>query len=114
MINNNISYYLTLIFRVRALRGELHSFCGTWLRCNSLEWNGALKRRPRGPREAGDRAAQGMLRSRSTHKGAPASRFGVASSCGRHCSALRGRIPRRCALPYTAKTVHFTPSNYRI
>jgi hypothetical protein len=25
MINNNISYYLTLTFRVRALRGELHS-----------------------------------------------------------------------------------------
>ncbi|SCX39153.1 hypothetical protein SAMN05720354_102144 [Nitrosospira sp. Nsp1] len=39
MINNNISYYLTLTFRVRALRDELHSFCGTWLRCNSLEWN---------------------------------------------------------------------------
>ncbi|BCT67746.1 hypothetical protein NNRS527_01334 [Nitrosospira sp. NRS527] len=39
MINNNISYYLTLIFRVRTLRGELHSFCGTWLRCNFLEWN---------------------------------------------------------------------------
>ena len=39
MINNNISCYLTLTFWVRALRGELHSFCGTWLRCNSLEWN---------------------------------------------------------------------------
>ncbi|MEO8997001.1 MAG: hypothetical protein ABI284_06075, partial [Nitrosospira sp.] len=30
---------MTLTFRVRALRGELHSFWGTWLRCNSLEWN---------------------------------------------------------------------------
>ena len=39
MINNNISYYLTLTFRARALRGELHSFWGTGLRCNSLEWN---------------------------------------------------------------------------
>ncbi|SCX37268.1 hypothetical protein SAMN05720354_10114 [Nitrosospira sp. Nsp1] len=39
MINNNISYYFTLTFRVRPLRGELHSFWGTWLRCNSLEWN---------------------------------------------------------------------------
>ncbi|SHL23590.1 hypothetical protein SAMN05216428_101585 [Nitrosospira sp. Nsp11] len=39
MINNNISIYLTLTFRVRALLEELHSFCGTWLRCNSLEWN---------------------------------------------------------------------------
>ncbi|SCX47543.1 hypothetical protein SAMN05720354_10742 [Nitrosospira sp. Nsp1] len=39
MINHNISYYLTLTFRVRALRGELHSFWDTWLRCNFLEWN---------------------------------------------------------------------------
>src|SRR5678815_1385801 len=57
MINSNISYYLTLTFRVRALRGELHSFCGTWLRCNSLEWNGAPKRRLRDPAQRGSDSA---------------------------------------------------------
>ncbi|SCY20213.1 hypothetical protein SAMN05216308_105185 [Nitrosospira sp. Nsp13] len=39
MINNNISYYLTLTFWVRPLRGELHGFCGAWLRYNALKWN---------------------------------------------------------------------------
>ena len=53
MINDNISYYLTLTFRVRPLRGELHRFCGAWLRCNFLEWNGAPKHRPRGPAKRG-------------------------------------------------------------
>ncbi|BCT68832.1 hypothetical protein NNRS527_02438 [Nitrosospira sp. NRS527] len=57
MINNNISYYLTLTFLVRALRGELHGFWGTWLRCNSLEWNGAPKRRPRSPAQRGSGSA---------------------------------------------------------
>ncbi len=27
-------------FLVSSLRGGLNSFYGTWLRCNSLEWNG--------------------------------------------------------------------------
>ncbi|BCT69421.1 hypothetical protein NNRS527_03042 [Nitrosospira sp. NRS527] len=57
MINNNISYYLTLAFRVRSLRGEVYGFCGTWLRCNFLEWNGAPKRRPRGPAKRGSGSA---------------------------------------------------------
>jgi hypothetical protein len=39
MINNNISYYLTLAFRVKSLRDESHRFFDTWLRCNLLEWN---------------------------------------------------------------------------
>ena len=56
MINNNISYYLTLIFWVRPLRGELHSFCGTWLRCNSVEW-GASERRTRDPAKWGSGSA---------------------------------------------------------
>ena len=56
MINNNISYYLTLTFWVRPLRGELHSFCGTWLRCNSLEW-GASERRTRDPAKRGSGSA---------------------------------------------------------
>jgi hypothetical protein len=25
---------------VSSLHGGLHDFCGTWLRCNSLQWNG--------------------------------------------------------------------------
>ncbi|SCX78206.1 hypothetical protein SAMN05216308_101176 [Nitrosospira sp. Nsp13] len=53
MINNNISCYLTLAFWVSPLRGELHRFCGTWLRCNFLEWNGAPKRRTRAPAKRG-------------------------------------------------------------
>ena len=70
MINNNISNYLTLTFPVvRALRGELHSFRGTWLRCNFLEWNGAPKRRPRNPAKRGS-GSVGMPRQRSTSKGA--------------------------------------------
>jgi hypothetical protein len=56
MINNNISYYLTLTFRVRPLRGELHSFCGTWLRSNFLEW-GAPERGTRGPAKRGSGSA---------------------------------------------------------
>ncbi|SCX61612.1 hypothetical protein SAMN05720354_12829 [Nitrosospira sp. Nsp1] len=57
MINNNISYHLAFTFRVRSLRGELHSFWGTWLRCNSLEWNGAPKRRPRDSAQRGSGSA---------------------------------------------------------
>jgi hypothetical protein len=57
MINNNISYYLALTIQVRSLRGELHSFWGTWLRCNFLEWNGAPKRRPRGSAQRGSGSA---------------------------------------------------------
>src|SRR5687768_2371546 len=30
-------------FLVSSLRGGLNSFCGTWRRCNSLEWNGHSK-----------------------------------------------------------------------
>jgi hypothetical protein len=39
MIDNDIFYYLILIFQVRPLQGGLHNFCGTWRRCNFLEWN---------------------------------------------------------------------------
>ncbi|PTR05109.1 hypothetical protein C8R32_1304 [Nitrosospira sp. Nsp5] len=39
MIRKEFLYYLTLTFSVSPLRGGLHSFCGTWLRCNFLEWN---------------------------------------------------------------------------
>ena len=56
MINKNILCYLTLTFRVSPLRGRLHSFCGAWLRCNSLEW-GAPERRTRGPAKRGSGSA---------------------------------------------------------
>jgi hypothetical protein len=57
MINNNISYYLALTFRVRTVRGEVYGFWGTGLRCNSLEWDGAPQRRPRGPAKRGSGSA---------------------------------------------------------
>ncbi len=112
MINNNISYYLTLTFWLRPLRGELHSFCGTWLRCNFLEWNGAPKRRPRGPAKRGS-GSVGDAATAFTYWGARILLRG-RTFLRKACSALRGRIPRRCALPCTPKTAHFTPSNYRI
>ena len=58
MIHNDFLRHLTFIFMVSSLQGRLCDFCGTWLRCNSLEW-GAPERRPRGP-ASGDRAAAGM------------------------------------------------------
>ncbi len=71
MINNNVSYYLMLTFRVRTLRGELHSFCGTWLRCNFLEWSGAPKRRPRGPAQRGSGSAGDVAIALHTQRGRP-------------------------------------------
>ena len=56
MINKNILCYLTLTFRVSPLRGRLHSFCGAWQRCNSLEW-GALEHGTRGPAQRGSGSA---------------------------------------------------------
>ncbi len=40
MIYKNFLRNLTFTFMVSSLRGGLRIFCGTWLRCNSLEWNG--------------------------------------------------------------------------
>jgi len=48
----------------------------------------------RGVPQSGDRAAAGVSRPRKESDGAFASRYGVASSFGRHCSALRGRTIR--------------------
>ncbi|MDN5934991.1 MAG: hypothetical protein L0H75_02290 [Nitrosospira sp.] len=39
MIYQSLLHHFTFTVLVRPLRGELHGFCGTWLRCNSLEWN---------------------------------------------------------------------------
>jgi len=42
-IHKDLPQYSTFTCMVSSLRGELHNFCGTWLRCNSLEWNGPLR-----------------------------------------------------------------------
>jgi hypothetical protein len=39
MIHKGFLYPLAFTFLVSSLRGGLNGFCGTWLRCNSLEWN---------------------------------------------------------------------------
>src|SRR5690349_7449116 len=52
MIHKCLLRYLTFTSLVSSLRGGLRIFCGTWLRCNSLDCNGAPERCPRGAREA--------------------------------------------------------------
>ncbi len=100
MIYKDLLHHLTFTFWVGPLRDGLHGFCGTWPRCNSLEW-GALERRTRGPAKRGSGSVGDVPRPRFK---TPASRCGVTPSCGRHCSSLRGRtIPRRYALPCTPK-----------
>ena len=39
MIYKDFLHHLPFVFWVSSLRDGLHGFCGTWLRCNSLEWN---------------------------------------------------------------------------
>ncbi len=39
MIHKDFLQYLNFTFLVSSLRGGVCGFCGTWLRCNSLEWN---------------------------------------------------------------------------
>src|SRR5579871_4319258 len=51
MIQKDFLRHLTLTLVVSSLRGGLHVFCGTWLRCNSLEWR--PRALPEGSREAG-------------------------------------------------------------
>jgi len=51
MIFNDFLHNLTFIFLMGSLQGELNDFCGTPLRCNSLQWR--PKALPEGPREAG-------------------------------------------------------------
>jgi hypothetical protein len=55
---------------------------------------GAPQSAARGALRSGDRAAEGMLRPHRSIVGAQASRYGVASSSGRNCSALCGRTIR--------------------
>jgi hypothetical protein len=39
MIFNDVLSHSISILLASSLQGELQSFCGAWLRCNSLEWN---------------------------------------------------------------------------
>ena len=39
MIDKDFLRSFTFTFLVSSLQGELRGFYGTWLRCNSLEWN---------------------------------------------------------------------------
>jgi hypothetical protein len=39
MIYGDFLRHLIFTFMVSSLQGGLHSFCGAWLCCNSLEWN---------------------------------------------------------------------------
>src|SRR5687768_1478705 len=66
MIDKDFLYHLAFTFLVSSLRGGLNSFCGTWLRCNSLEW-GATKRCTRGPAKQGS----GSVGDAATAFGAP-------------------------------------------
>ncbi|SFH44005.1 hypothetical protein SAMN05216299_11313 [Nitrosospira sp. Nsp14] len=62
-------------------------------RCRGAQRHGSLERCLRGPAKRGS-SSGGMSRPREEPVGAFASRYGVASSFGRHCSALRGRTIR--------------------
>jgi hypothetical protein len=44
----------------------------------------------RGALRSEDRTAEGMQETARNIVGAPTAHYGVASSCGRHCSTLRG------------------------
>jgi len=39
MVLNGFLNHLAFTFLATSLQGGLNDFCGTWLRCNSLEWN---------------------------------------------------------------------------
>ena len=86
--------------------GRIVQFLG-YMAGLELLGKGRLGASHEGPPRSGDRAAQGMPRPRFM---APATRGGVASSCGRHCSALRGRtIPASLRLAPHPKTAHSIP-----
>ncbi|WP_143084363.1 hypothetical protein [Nitrosospira briensis] len=113
MMQEDSLHHMAFIFLVSSLQSGLNSFCGTWLRCNSLEW-GVSKRCTRRPAKQGS----GSVGDAATAFWAPAFRYRVALSFGRHCSTLRDRaIPRHSTLLRLAcspQTAHSTPSNYRI
>ena len=51
-----LCYLIFIIFMMSSLQGGLHGFCGTWLRCNFLEW-GAPERGTRGTAKRGSGSA---------------------------------------------------------
>jgi hypothetical protein len=65
----------------------------------------------RGAPRSGDRAAAGMPDRAKVYMGAPTARYGVASSSGRDCSALRGRTIR--VVPFRASHPAKPPSRQR-
>jgi len=67
----------------------------------------------RGALRSRDRAAAGMPRPRLWYIGTPASRYGVASSYGRYCFALRGRTIRVVAFR-TSNPAKPTPRQWRL
>ena len=66
----------------------------------SAQRHGSPERGPRGPAKRGS-GSGGDARARQSVHGATAARYGVASSFGRHCSALRG-LARFYRNPYGA------------
>jgi hypothetical protein len=40
MTHKDFRRYSTFTYMLSSLQGGLRDFCNTWLRCNSLEWNG--------------------------------------------------------------------------
>ncbi len=78
---------MSFTFLVSSLRGGLNSFCGTALRCNSLEWNGTPKHRPRGPAKRGWGGAKDAAIAFYVNRAPPASPFAVAFGVVAPCSA---------------------------
>ena len=110
MIYKDFLHYFTFTFCVGPLRDGLHGFCGTWPRCNSLEW-GALERRTRGPAKRG-----------SGSVGDAAAAFQDARIPLRGYTFLRKALLRPARPHHSAslrvalhpKTTHSAPSNCRI
>jgi hypothetical protein len=114
MIDNNISYYLAINFPGEGATGELHTFCGTWLRCNSLEWNGAPKRRPRdlakrGSGSAGDAVIAFCMGCPHPASGSHLPAEGTASPC-----AVAFRVVAPCPAPQKPYTSPRPTTGFRI
>ena len=95
MICRSILRYLIFTFLVSSLPGGLHIFGRTSLRCNSLQWNGAPERCPRGPAKRGS-GSGGDARPRLWYMGRPHPATGSHLPVEDTAPALRGRAPERC------------------
>jgi len=85
---------LIFTFLMSSLRGGLHIFCGTSLRCNSLRWNGAPERRSRATAKRGS-GSGGDARPRLWYVGRPHPATGSHLPLEGHRFVLRGRAPER-------------------